>query len=131
MGWDNIKGFFRRDNIKGFFRRENIRDLLRWDRLKVVLRWVGGVLLALLAVIMFFAFIASATARDSLGQRMYKMAAADVILMWLVILGTGAPGALLLRRAILDKKQGGAARKIEFEDDEEEDFDGEDSTDEE
>jgi len=117
MGWDKIKGFFRWDNIRGFLRR---------DRLKVILRWAGGIFLALLALIMFFAFIASATAKNALGQRMYHMAAADVVLMWLVILGTGAPGTLLLRKAILNLKKGGAARKIEYEDEDEDDFDSED-----
>jgi len=86
MDWDRIKGF------------------LRSGRLKVILRWAGGGLLALLAAIMFFAFIFTAAKKDMFGQRVYQMAVMDVVLMWLVILGMGAPGALLLRKAIRELK---------------------------
>jgi len=99
-------------------------------KIKTILRWAGGALLALLSVIMLFAFIASATAKDMFGQRVYHMTAADVILMWVVILGAGAPGALLLRKAILGLKEGRAKRKDEYDDDDDDDL-AEDSTDEE
>jgi len=98
-------------------------------KIKTILRWAGGGLLALLSAVMLLAFIASATAKDMFGQRVYHMAAVDVILMWLVILGTGAPGALLLRKAILELKKDRAQR--EYEDDEDDDDIAEDSTDEE
>jgi len=99
-------------------------------KIKTILRWAGGALLALLSVTMLLAFIASATAKDMFGQRVYRMAAVDVILMWLVILGTGAPGALLLRKAILGLKNDRAEREVEYDDYDDDDI-AEDSTDEE
>jgi len=113
---------------------EKIKGMFRWDRLKVILRLAGGGLLALLAVIMLFAFIATATAQDMLGQPQYHMRAADVILMWLVILGAGAPGALLLRKAILEVKnkgRGTVGEDAEEDMEEEDEEDMEDDTEEE
>ena len=68
------------------------------NKIKRLLRWAFGALLALLSVFMLMVFLFTATAKRPYGEP--GMTAADVILMWALILGAGAPGALLLRGAV-------------------------------
>jgi len=96
MDWDKIKSSF------------------RWDKIRIVLRWAGGVFLSLLSVMLLFAFIAKACEK-SVTYGYLTLRAADVVFMWVVILGAGAPGVLLLRKAILGLKKDGAAPEGEDE----------------
>ena len=96
-------------------------------KIKIILRWVFGTLLALFAAMMLLSFVLTAVAKDIFGQRLYSMRAAIVIIWWVVILGAGAPGALLLRGAIkgLKKEDKKYEEDIDDEDDENEDEDEE------
>jgi len=74
-------------------------------RLKTILRWLGGIFLVLLAATLLLSFIFTALARDVYGSRLVAIPAQGVAIWWAVILLLGAPGAMLLRKAILALKR--------------------------
>ncbi|MCL2299536.1 MAG: hypothetical protein FWC27_05255 [Firmicutes bacterium] len=93
-------------------------------KLKTILRWAGGGLLALLSVILLLAFLFTVAAN--------RITAMDVVLMWVMILGLGAPGVLLLRKAILElKSKSGGEYDDEYGDEAEEEVEEEEDTEEE
>ena len=74
------------------------------NKVRAILRCVFGILLLAFALIMLFSFLATVTAKDMFGQPVADMTAMTVVMFWVVILGAGAPGALLLRKAIVESK---------------------------
>ena len=73
---------------------------------KRILRWAAGTLLALLALLMLFSFFTTVLARDRFGQPRTQVPVFAGIFWWLVILGAGVPGTLLLRAAVRETLAG-------------------------
>ena len=108
---------------------DKLKDILEYVKKnrRDILRWVLGSIMAAISVLLMLAFLSYCLTPRPPYQP--GMNAAGVITMWLVILGTGIPGGLLLKAAILKAfgKKGPAedSEDEEFEDDEEEDLDDE------
>ena len=75
------------------------------DKGRGILRWVFGGFLFAFAVIMLLSFVATVTVKGPYGYPLVPITAPGVIIWWIVILGAGVPGTLLLLRSIRNLKK--------------------------